>query len=88
MPTRKKKAPGKPGPRASGPTQPESKRKNPQLLLRLPPRTIELLRKLSATHDVSISGLVDACVHAAHNSGTLTAMLAIARLAAEKGATG
>lgn len=85
MAARKTKAPGKPGPRASrsGPNIPETQRATEAIKLRLPPATAALLRDLAEEYDVSVSGLVDACVHAAHNSGTLKALLQIARMASE-----
>ena len=68
--------------RTSGPTQPESKRRNGQLKLRLDPSTEARLRALAAQHDVTISTLVALCVALAERSGSLAASLAMVDRAA------
>lgn len=71
----------KPKPRASGPTQPEAERKNPQLKLRLREERANEIRALAAEFGVTASAVVDAAIGAALASGQLVTMLSIAKLA-------
>ena len=57
--------------RASGPTQPEAERKNPQFKLRLSPEVAEQMRARSAASGLAISRLVELAWGIAVASGQL-----------------
>lgn len=71
----------KPKPRASGPTQPEAERKNPQLKLRLRAERADQIRALAAEFGVTASAVVDAALAASLASGQLVMMLSLAKMA-------